>query len=208
MIGSQLKSRFRGDVPREVIKAIAEGIIERYALSADEAELRWLGAEATDALASMRRADIETGLVALRGRFPGLVEVEVAWNATENARHREVYVAGWVITQSKIENRQGPIRKAEFRESLAFGSQTTLDSLIDPMDTIEPITGRPWGCVTHVPVERTQETPAILQVTFPMPNGRWEDSIDLYLEIPELRTYINSDYVVQLRADRKRAMGL
>jgi hypothetical protein len=109
VITSLLKARFRAEVPREVTKTVGELIIERYGISADEAEIRWLGPEATDATASMRRADIETGLTRLRGLFPGRIEVETVFNVTRNARHREAYCAGWALTQSKIEHETDPL---------------------------------------------------------------------------------------------------
>jgi len=208
VLASVLKSRYRAEVPREVTKAIGELIIERYGIAADEAEIRWLGPEASDATASNRRADIETGLTRLRGLFPGLVTVESVFNVTRTARHREVYCRDWAITQSKIELPRGPIRQADFRISLAASSQITMDNYIDPETIVVNPPGRPWACITHMPADGHLEIPGILQVAFPMPNGRWEDYIDLYYEIPELRAYVSSDYVLNLRAEyRKRAMG-
>lgn len=209
MLTSQLKVLYRAEVPREVTKAIGELIIERYCLAADEAEMRWLRAEAIDATATVRRADIETGLARLRGLFPNLVQVESVLNGPRTARHREVYCAGWAITQSKIEQPRGPIRQADFRDTLASDSQMTMYAMLDPAEVVENRTGRPWACVTHMPADRHPEEPGILQVAFPLQSGLWEDYIDLYFEIPELRAYATSDYVLNLRKEfRKRAMGL
>lgn len=211
MLTSQLKARYRAEVPRDVTKAIAELIIERYGIAADEAEIRWLAPEAADAMAINRRADIETGLTRLRGLFPGIVAVEAIANIPRTSRHREVYCSGWAITQSKIEHPHGPIRQADFRDILAepIKAQLTMDDFIDPRSVVDDPSGRPWACITHMPADDHPEVPGILQVAFPGRNGRWEDYIDLYYEIAELRAYATSEYVLQLRADfRKRAMGL
>lgn len=204
MLTSRMKGLFLESVPRDVCRAIGELVIEQYGLTADEAEARWLADEAADIISPLRRVHIESGLVRLRGLFPGLVTVEGRKNQTNNASHREVYCAGWAITQSKIEHPGGPIRKAEFRETLATASQMTMAELLGEVAPPLPSSdAQPWACVAHMPAVEQVDQPGVLKVAFPLPDGMWEDAIDLYLWIPELRRHAESEYVLELR-DRER----
>jgi hypothetical protein len=196
---------YRAEVPEEVTEQIGRIIIENYGIAADIAEERWGREEMHDALASFRRAEIETALRALRGVFPGIVAVEPSPNATANAFHREVYVGRVTLTQSKVEARRGPIREARFRETLAQRSQISLNLLGDDPNPVRD--ARLWSCFVHMPSDRA-DVPAFVRLAFPLPDGSWEHDVDLYALAPRLRGYAQSDALLTLRRDlRKRRTG-
>ena len=133
------------------------------------------------------------------------LETWATTRAKRSLRLRKAISTKEIIAAEKAMKLELP---ADFRESLAVDSQMTMDNFIDPESVVTDRAGRPWACIAHMPAERHADTPGILQVAFPMPNGRWEDYIDLYYEIPELRGHATSDYVLNLREEyRKRAMG-
>src|SRR4051812_24002265 len=125
MVGPNL-AFYQANVGDDVTAAYARTILEQYGLTYDLAEERWLEPELHDALAPLRRADIETALVKLRGLFQGVL-VEDVLNSTKNAYHRETVVGQVVITQSMVDSPRGPIRYARHRDTLAQRSQLCLN---------------------------------------------------------------------------------
>jgi hypothetical protein len=199
--GELAQELYRADVAPEVTERIGQIIIETYGISADFAEERWDRGEMHDALASFRRAEVETTLLSLRGIFPGQVAVESVPNALQNAYHREVYCGRVAVTQSKVEAEKGPIREARFRATLAHSSQLNFNLLRE--DDHQRTDVRLWACFVHMPSSRV-DLPAFIRIAFPFPDGTWEHSINLYDEVPSLRGYAQSDYLLDLRAERRR----
>jgi hypothetical protein len=200
--GELAQGLYQTDVPDVVTERIGRVIIETYGVAADFAEERWDRDEVHDALASFRRAELETTLLSLRGVFPGLVSVESVPNAVGNAYHREVYCGRVAATQSKVEAEKGPIREARFRATLARSSQLSL-RLLPEQDEPAPDT-RLWACFVHMPSDRRVDVPAFIRVAFPFPDGSWEHSVDLYELAPALRDYAQSDELLALRSELRR----
>lgn len=197
------ESLYRTDVPVDLTESIGRLVIETYGVAADIAEDRWGEGEMHDTLAAFRRAEIETGLLSLRGRFPGVVSVESVLNKTRNAYHREVYAGRVAITQSKVESDKGPIRQADFRQTLAQRSQLSLDLL--PEEPAKPTASddRLWASFVHMPSDRA-DVPAFVRVAFPLPDGSWEHSVSLYDLVPTLRGYAESEELITLRRELRR----
>ncbi len=199
--GALAEDFYRSEVPPEVSEKIGRIIIETYGIAHDVAEERWGEGEMHDALAGFRRAEIETALTALRGIFPGQVTVELLPNVIRNANHREVYCGGVAITQSKVESKEGPIREARFRETLAQRSQLSFDLLGDEPQPLPD--ARLWACFVHMPSDRL-DIPAFVRVAFPLPDGSWEHSVNLDDLVPDLRGYAGSQALLTLRAELRR----
>lgn len=189
LIGSEQGSYFRQEVPLQVLAEVLGIHLRSYAWSASFAEQRWGRAEEHDALAVLRRAEIETQLTALRAKFRGLVGVQKVLNNRRTASHTEVYCGGVVLTQSKVEDELGPIRDAHFRRTLAKRSQMNLGlfgEVPDPSDGAVWL----WACIVHQPSDDVSR-PAFLRIAFPYPDGQWEQSLNLYELVP--------DAVIQVR---------
>jgi len=205
LYGPQQEELYRSEVPLPVTRAYGEMIIEQYAITADQAEERWLSEEAADALPNYRRAEIETATLKLRGLGAG---VEAALNAAGNHHHREVIAGRVVITQSKVESKTGPIRDAVFRRSLAMKSQTISMNLLDdePDATTTGEVDRLWACFVHMPSKRL-DRPAFIRIAFPFPDGTWDWYVDLFDLIPDLVGYANSPALVTLRDEQRKRRG-
>ena len=203
IFGATAESLYRTDVPVDLTEAIGRLVIETYGTSADIAEDRWGEGEMHDTLAAFRRAEIETGLLSLRGRFPGVAAVESVLNKTRNAYHREVYSGRVAITQSKVESDKGPIRQADFRSTLAQRSQLSLDLLPEEPGVATPVDDRLWASFVHMPSARP-DVPAFVRVAFPLPDGSWEHSVSLYDLVPSLNGYAESEELITLRRELRR----
>ncbi len=197
---------FRANVADDIALACTATVLEQYGLSYDRAEEQWLGPELHDALAVMRRADIETALVKLRGLFPGRVLVEEILNPTRNAYHREVVVGQVVLTQSKVDATHGPIRDAAHRRTLAVRSQMRMDLLNEGSLATRGGLLKLWGCLVHMP-SAALDRPSMLRLAFPFEDGTWEESYDIYELLPQLKGYTESPAVLTLRQEAKRARG-
>jgi hypothetical protein len=179
LIGNEQSAYFRQEVPADVTAEIAAVVARCYAWSGSFAEQRWGRAEEHDTLATVRRAEIETQLTALRAKFRGVLGVQKVLNSRRTASHTEVYCGGVVITQSKVEDEHGPIRDAHFRRTLAKRSQLNLhlfDDVPDPSDGAIWL----WACFVHQPSDDVRR-PAFLKVAFPYADGVWEQSINLVI---------------------------
>jgi hypothetical protein len=202
IFGAVAESLYRTDVPVGLSEAIGRIVIETYGIAADMAEERWDSGEMHDALAPFRRAEIETRLLSLRGLFPRTVAVESVLNRTRNAHHREVYSGRIAITQSKVESDKGPIRQADFRQTLAQRSQLSLGLLRE-----EPIPAATddllWASFVHMPSDRV-DVPAFVRVAFPLPDGSWDHSVSLFDLVPDLHGYAQSEELITLRRELRR----
>jgi hypothetical protein len=196
---------YRTNVGDDVTEAYARTILAQYGLSDDKAEEQWLGPELHDALASQRRADIETALVKLRGLFPATVLVEEVLNPAGNAYHRETLVGRAVITQSMVDAPKGPIRYASHRRTLARRSQLCMDLLREGPEEQDGDVAL-WACWVHMPSDAL-DRPSFLRLAFPFEDGTWEESYDLYELIPSLKGYTESAALLELRRDAKQARG-
>jgi hypothetical protein len=200
-------TQYRASVSDDVTEACARTILEQYGLAYDLAEERYLEPELHDALATIRRAEIETALVKLRGVFPGLVTVEAVPNPVRNAHHREVIVGQTVITQSLVEGPKSPIRYARHRDTLAQRSQLRMDLLQEDSPASRAGDLALWACWVHVAADRP-DRPASLRLAFPFTDGSWEESYDVYDLVPTLRGYVGSETVLELRREAKKARGV
>jgi hypothetical protein len=205
IIGPHL-ALYQANVGEDVTAAYARTILEQYGLTYDWAEERWLEPELHDALAPLRRADIETALVKLRGLFPGVVLVEDVLNSTKNAYHRETVVGRTVITQSMVDGPKGPIRYARHRDTLAQRSQLCLDLFQVGTPASREGELALWACWVHMPSDML-DRPSFVRLAFPFEDGTWEESYDLYDLVPSLRGYTESEAVLALRRDAKQARG-
>ncbi len=197
------ESLYRTDVPVGLSEAIGRIVIETYGIAADMAEERWDAGEMHDALAPFRRAEIETRLLSLRGLFPRAVEVESVLNKTRNAHHREVYCGRVAITQSKVESDKGPIRQADFRQTLARRSQLSLDLLGEEPSSAASADDLLWASFVHMPSDRV-DVPAFVRVAFPLPDGSWDHSVSLFDLVPGLLGFAQSEEMITLRRELRR----
>lgn len=205
IVGPHLRL-YRADVGDDVTAAYARTILEQYGLSFDWAEERWLEPELHDALAPVRRGDIETALVKLRGLFPGVVLVEDVLNPARNASHRETIVGRTVITQSMVDGPRGPIRYARHRDTLAQRSQLCFDLLQEGSPVTKDGDLALWACWVHMPSD-SLDRPSFVRLAFPFEDGTWEESYNLYDLVPALKGYTESEAVMTLRRDAKQARG-
>jgi hypothetical protein len=186
LIGGQQAAYFQQEVPRDVIAEIVRLVMRCYDWSGRFAEQRWGRPEERDALAVLRRAEIETQLTALRAKFRERVGVHKVLNSRRTASHTEIYCGGVVLTQSKVEDERGPIREAHFRRTLAKRSQLNLRLFGDVPDPSEEAIWL-WACVVHQPSDDVRR-PAFLRVAFPYEDGEWENSLNLFELVPEALT--------------------
>lgn len=192
----------RDQVADDITAAAARIVIEQYALAFDHAEELFLPPELHDVLPSFRRGAIESASVMLR-QFKG-VAVEEVLNPSRNAYHREIGVGRVVMTQSKVERPNGPIREATHRQTLARRSQLSLDQLLEgtPLDSEDGLAL--WACLVHMPAD-SQDRPAMLRLAFPFEDGTWEESYRLTDLIPALAGYADSLFVLEMREAAKQA---
>lgn len=193
---------YRESIPPDLTETIGRGVIERYAIAFDKTEEQWLEEEQHDALAVVRRAEIETSLVGLRGMFDG-IRVESVLNAARNSYHREVGYGLFVITQSMVEGPSSRVRDAVFRRILARQSQLSLNLL---NDDAPPPDGAIWACFVHLPATDRRDTPSMIRVAFPDEAGWWSqyESWDLYDLVPSLRGYAVGPELATLREELRR----
>lgn len=177
LYASQQSKFYMEQVPIAVTTAIRMIVTGSYADSARFVEERWSAREAKDALPHVRRADIETALTALRGRFRrDGVRVDKVPNKRGTAWHTEIRCGLVVITQSKTEGPEVPVREAEFRKSFAADCHLNLfpTEEQEPEDDADAL----WACVVHGPSENPA-VPAYIKVAFPLPDGSFQDSITI-----------------------------
>lgn len=184
LYGEEQGQFYLGQVPREFTADVARIVMSCYLDSAQTAEIRWGKAEERDALPILRRADIETALSMLPARFPGLAKVRKRPNTARTSTYTEVRCGAVVLTQSKTEGAKAPIRDALFRRSLARTSALNLWDRSTPPDNADTL----WACVIHGPAD-SPSRPAYLRIAFPLPDGSFEYSLNLFDLIPEVVYY-------------------
>lgn len=138
------------NVPAEVQGGIVDVICAEYSHTNIEVKRSYAEAEARDVEPHIRRANIETSLLELAGRFPD--HLTIASGVTQKNNHFRYLVCGkLVLTQSYVEpNRRVP-RDARFRNSFAGDPDQMLlepDAESDRIAAIEA-QGLTYVIITH-----------------------------------------------------------
>lgn len=177
LYGDAQSKFYREHVPMEVMAALATLIRGSYADSAVLAE-RWTSHEAKDAIAIVRRADIETALPGLATKYKALgVTASKVSNANGTDWHTELRCGAVVHTVSKTEGPDTAIRPAEYRKSLAKDHRLNMP-WAKPASEDEDDADVLWACVTHGP-SINEAIPAYIRVVFPLRDGSFQDHISI-----------------------------
>lgn len=195
--GLAAEARFRVGIPMQLTEAMGRAVIECTAFAADDVEEALAEPEARYLLPHHRRAMIETRFAGLRGVVDRL-RVETVYNVSQDA-HRELRIAGFVITQHYCVEVERRIRHANFRASLGERSQLTWLARTDATSDDEL-----WAAVVYGVSDRRPDRPSFLKIAFPRSDGRWEHTIDLSSLVPSLAAYPESPILVELRQQRRR----
>ena len=175
---------FHAEVPDTVLAGIADCVIGGYRHAREQLMASGLGScQLHDVAATFRRSHIEANLEQLHQFLP-YVTARVEQNKAANSFHVEVACNRVVITCSKVDSPACAIPDAEYRRTLARSCQLSLWETEEPTDAVEPLL---WSVVIHGASEWLASAPDFLHVVFPLEDGTYYRSIDLYRRLPQLR---------------------
>lgn len=173
---------FKDNVPADFVPDVLKNIFEQYRDAYDTCESVMDATERHDALATMRRAMIETGVRGVARRFP-TAEILTLRNQRKTSHFTLIKFGAVDLTFSKSGSPRALPRPAMHRQNLFEQAQASLfdREVAKPGDRL-------YGILTHGPARRKKRDdeafnpkfPSFARIVFPDHEGNILASIDLF----------------------------
>jgi len=181
MMDHELEGAFFRDIPQQLIIDLGKSVFDSYKVAISHCKQNLAREQAHDTSPHYLRAHIEDKCQKTARKYPNVWSVPKL-NKKKNAYHTEIMSRKVVLTISAVDKPNQFVRPANFRSSLAKGSQLKLELGIENDNIPDDL--KLYALLLHGLSQ--VDKPYFINIAFPHPEGYYVHNFSLLKMFPEL----------------------